>query len=293
MDVNGLGAVTVPVGSNGRVSLTLSTGAADITADVLGYYRTPGEDTLLFHPSDPERVVDTVASGDRLAAGESRAIDVAGLGGLPADGVKAVALTATISGGSAAGGVTMFDSDDPAPAADVTSIRARAHSLQTNLVIARVSSAGTVTIRNDATGTRNLRLDVVGWWGDSTTDGGSRFKLLKPRKVIDTATGKGVSGRLTLGRVVSADLAGVGGLPSEGVTGVALQATMVGVSKSGVLVAWRPGEVQPETRAASPRKGSDHTAFVIAPLADGSTQLEASAGGFDLRAYYVGYWYQP
>ncbi len=293
MEVDGLGVVTVPVGSNGRVSLTLSTGAADITADVLGYYRAPADGTLLFHPSDPERIVDTVASGDPLAPDEARVIDVAGLAGLPAAGIAAIAFTTTVSGGSSSGGLTVYGSDDPAPAADLTSIRAPAHSLQTNLVIARVSSAGTVTIRNDGTGTRNVRLDVAGWWAPSTTDGGSRFMLLKPRKVINTLNDKGVSGRLTLGRTVSADLAGVGGVPTDGVTAVAMQATMVGPTKGGALVAWRPGQPQPDTRAASPRKRSDHTAFVVAPLADGSTDLVASKGGFDLRAYYVGYWYQP
>ncbi len=293
MEVDGLGAVTVPVGSNGRVSLTLTTGAADVTADVLGYYRAPGEGTLLFHPSDPERIVDTRASGGPLAPGEARVVDVAGLGGLPQGGVAAVALTATLSAGSSKGGLTVFDPDDPPPAADVTSIRARAHSLQTNLVIARVSSVGTVTIRNDSSGTRHVRLDVAGWWAPATTEGGSRFMVLKPRKVINTLTGKGVSGRLTSGRVVSADLAGVGRLPTDGVTAVALQATMVGFTKGGALVAWRSGQTQPDTRAASPRKGSDHTAFVVTPLAEGSTDLAASKGGFDLRAYYVGYWYQP
>ncbi len=293
MNVNGLGAVTVPLGSGGRVSLTLSTGSTDVTVDVLGYYTEPGSTTSTFHASDPARVLDTVASQAVLAPGESRTLDLDGKAGLPADGATAVAFAATASAASASGGVTVYGGADEAPPTTLLSVYAPAGRQRTNLVIAKVAPNGTVVLRNDSTGTRHLRLDVLGWWGASDLPGGSRYVPLAPKEVIDTTQNQGVTGPLSPKRAVTATLAGVAGVPATGVTAVALQATAIRPTADTVLLTWRSGASKPATRSASPRLGSDHTVFLIAPLAAGGASFINAAGNVDLRAYVVGYWYLP
>ncbi len=293
MNVNGLGSMTVPLGSGGRVSLTLPTGASDVSVDVLGYYASPDAVTSLFHPGAPVRVLDTWAAATVLAPGETRTLDLSGRAGLPSAGATAVTLSATVSNGSASGGVTLFGGADTAPSSTLLSVYAPAGRVRTNLVLARVAPNGTITVRNDTTGTRHLRLDVLGWWAPASVAGGSRYVPLAPSEVIDTTENKGVTGAMTAGRVATPALAGVGGVPTAGVTAVALQATALAPTADTGLLVWRAGEANPATRSASPRLGVDHTAFLVAPLASGKTSFSNTVGTVGLRAYAVGYWYLP
>ncbi len=291
--VHGLGAVTVPLGSGGRVSLTLSTGASDVTVDVLGYYRSPDGATSLFHPADPKRVFGATKAAASLEPGESRVLTVAGLGDVPDSGATAVSLAATVSKGSKSGGATVFGGGDSEPAADLLSVSAPAGEQRTNLVLARVGSDGTVIVRNDDAGSRRVRLDLLGWWAPETVPGGSRYVLLPPKEIIDTTQGKALGGALVPGVTATPRLMGKRGLPTSGVTAVALQATALEPSADASLVAWPAGDLKPKTRAASVQGSSDHTAFIVAPLTDGSVALRSGKSAFDLRAFVVGYWFQP
>ena len=292
MKTNGLGAATVPLGSGGRVSLSLSTGAADVSVDVVGYYRVPTGAGDLFHPTAPARLLDTGVTSV-LAAGESRTVSVAGRGGVPASGATALALAMTVYGSPAAGGATAYDPDDTPPPAALLSVYAPAGLQRTNAVVARVSAEGTVVVRNDASGPRHVLLDVQGYWAPAAVPGGSLYVPVRATEAIDTTESKAITGPLTARRTVTATLAGVAGVPAAGVTAVALQTTAIRPTADTVLLAWRAGATKPATLSASPRSGKNDTAFVVAPLAAGKAALVNAAGSVDLRAYVVGYWYLP
>ncbi len=293
ISVDGLGQVTVPLGYGGRVSFTLSTGAADVTVDVLGYYRAADGNGQRFHPTDPARVLSTAKQGTPLAPGETRTIDVSGVAGVPASGATAVSLSVTSYNGTAAGGVTVYNPDDGAPPTGQESVAAPAGVRLTNGVVARLSSSGEVVVRNSSSGSRDVFVDVLGWWAPSTVSGGSLYVPITAKEVIDTTQAKGVPGRMAAGAVATVTLAGKGGVPSDGVTAVALQATVLSPTADTGLVAWRAGASKPAVRSASPTKGIDHTVQVLAPLADGQVGLQNLSGTAGLRAYAVGYWYQP
>ena len=107
-------AVVVPVGSDGWINLKLNGGTADILIDVEGWYAQPvPAGGAMFHALDPVRLVDTrvptgTCSGGcaRFTAGQTKAITIAGQGGVPAN-ATAVSMTLTAvspaSSGYAAG----------------------------------------------------------------------------------------------------------------------------------------------------------------------------------------------
>ncbi len=291
--VNGLGAVTVPLGSSGRVSLTIPTGAADVRVHVVGYYVAPTSETLQFHPAQPKRLLDTVADSTKFKAGQARAVAAEGRAGLPAKNVEAVALAVTVSGGTEAGGVVVYGPEDKAPGKRVESVYSPAGKQRTNVVIARVGEDGSVQVRNDAAGARHVRMDVLGWWSVNTIADGSQFMLLKPKEIVDSTEGKGIGARLKAGSTSDVSLAGIGGIAADGVTAVALQLTAVQPGSDTVLVAMESGTESPKTRSASPRYGLDNTAWVVAPLADGAAALRSTKAAVDVRAYSVGYWFLP
>ena len=292
LGVNGLGAVIVPLGSGGRVSLTLSTGATDVSVDVLGYYVTAGTGDR-FHPVDPTRLLNTVSAGTPLAPGESRTLHVGGVAGVPTSGASALSLTVTVYDGTTSGGVTVYDPDDTAPPATLLSVQGAATSRRTNVVVSRLSSSGDVVVRNTASGTRHVLVDVNGWWAPASTAGGSLYMPLPTAEVIDTTEKKGVAGPMVAGVTSVVPLAGKGGVPATGVTAVALQATVLSPTVRTALAVWRAGQPKPTVRAASPTKGVDHTVLVVAPLASGQVALQNVYGTAGLRAYAVGYWYLP
>jgi hypothetical protein len=291
--LNGLGAVIIPLGSGGRVSLTLSTGATDVSVDVLGYYVVADGSGDLFHPLRPARVLNTVTDGVSLAPGESRTLSLAGVAGIPASGASAVSLAVTLYGGTTAGGVTVFDPDDAAPPATLLSVQGGATDRRTNVVVSRLSASGELVLRNTASGTRDVLVDVNGWWAPGSTPGGSLYKPLPTAEVIDTTEGKGVPARMAAGKTAGVTLAGKGGVPANGVTAVALQATMLSPTVRTAFIAWPAGHSRPTARSASPSKGIDHTALVVAPLVSGQVALQNVYGTAGLRAYAVGYWYLP
>ena len=192
--------------------------------------------------------------------------------------------------------MTLYGADDAAPPATLLSVYSPVNGRRTNLVVARLSATGQLLLRNDSTGARDVAVDVLGWWAPSSVPGGSLYKVLKTAGAIDTTSGLGIVGEMTAGRTATATLAGVGGVPSTTaatVTAVALQATVIGPEANTALVAWPGGGTKPAIRDASPRMGSDHTILVVAPLANGTASFQNTTGTVDLRAYAVGYWYQP
>ena len=231
-----------------------------------------------------------------MAPGESRLIDVAGLVGVPASGATAVTVAMSLYEPPAAGGATLYGPDDAPPPADLLSVYAPAKGLRTNLVVARLSGAGQLVLRNDGTGTRDVALDVLGWWAPASVPGGALYVPLKATTVIDTTKDKGIVGELTAGRRATAVLAGHAGVPkvaTKAVTAVALQTTVIEPDATTSLVVWPGGTTMPAVRDATPIKGSNHTVFVVAPLKDGQASFQNKSGAVDLRAYAVGYWYLP
>ncbi len=154
-------------GVGGKVSVRNggSTGTIHVIFDVAGWYN---DDTVLveggeFDPLTPVRILDTRESGlVELGPGESRDIQVSGLGGVP-PGAGAVVMNVTAVDPTGFGHLTLFPADATLPTA--SNLNFRPGQTVPNLVMVRLSPDGKVTIHNGSpTGTVHVIFDAAGWF---------------------------------------------------------------------------------------------------------------------------------
>jgi peptidoglycan hydrolase-like protein with peptidoglycan-binding domain len=155
--------VVVGLGSNGSVRLYGSGSDSDVIVDVSGWFDGG------FHAVSPSRIVDNRSGlcGNRIGAGETRLIQVAGQGGVPAN-AGAVTLT-----------ITTLDPTKPTflTAWPAGTTRPTASNLNTiggnvpNAVAVGLGADGRIALYNEA-GVLNVLVDVTGWYdGDGTVRG--------------------------------------------------------------------------------------------------------------------------
>ncbi|MEJ7765550.1 MAG: hypothetical protein WKF86_08650, partial [Acidimicrobiales bacterium] len=158
--------VVATVGSQGRVSIYNATGSTHVIVDVAGWFPVGSDyNTVL-----PARLMDTrpgasttdgiSAAGGAVGPGATRTLTVTGRGGVPASGVGAVVLNITATGPTAGGFLTVFPADATRP--NASNLNFVPGQTIPNLVIARVSAGGQVSIYNSS-GSTHLIADVAGW----------------------------------------------------------------------------------------------------------------------------------
>ncbi|HVL06393.1 MAG TPA: fibronectin type III domain-containing protein [Acidimicrobiales bacterium] len=172
--------VTVKVGAGGKVSLYHSGSAAHLVADVAGWF---GESAgARYHPVLPARVLDTrpevVAQppipwppeiplpgyvATAVAAGQAVDLQVAGAGGVPADGPSAVILNVTAVDPMGGGFLTVWPTGQPRPLA--SNLNFVPKRTAPNLVVAKLGAGGKVSIHNGSGNYVHLVADVAGWYG--------------------------------------------------------------------------------------------------------------------------------
>jgi chitodextrinase len=155
--------VIVPVGTGGKVSFYNGLGSADLIVDVNGYFTDSTGTGASFVPLTPSRIVDTrMGGGAPLGPGATMTVTMAGKGGVPATGAKAVVLNVTVVNPTAASALTVWPADASRPlASDLNFV---AGQTVPNLVVVKLSANGQFDIFN-AFGTTNVIVDVVGWYG--------------------------------------------------------------------------------------------------------------------------------
>ncbi len=182
-------AAILPVSPGGSVDIYLDT-AAHLIVDVTGYWlpSTSATDGR-FTSTNPSRLLDTrngtgVAAAGAVAAGGKIDVQVTGRGGVPANGVSAVAMVVTTVNPAAAGFVTVWPSDKPIPTA--SSLNPMGNDVRANLVIVPVSATGKVSMF--ASSQTDLLADAAGWFTDASAgaSGSGLLQTLTPTRVVDT-----------------------------------------------------------------------------------------------------------
>ena len=154
-------AVDVRVAANGDVCIVASA-AMHLTVDLAGWYG-PGA-TTRYRALPPARVADSrsgVAWTGAFGRNAPRRLDVTGVAGVPASGVRAVAAQVSAVQGTRSGHVTVHPCLASAP--EVSVLR---FPVQRNVaagVLARVSGSGDWCIVTN--GSADLVVDVSGWFG--------------------------------------------------------------------------------------------------------------------------------
>ncbi|MBK9087599.1 MAG: hypothetical protein IPL90_00525 [Holophagales bacterium] len=119
------------------------------------------------HTLTPCRVVDTRNAsgpwgGPALAPGAERVFVVAGQCGVPSD-ATAVSANLTVTQPAAAGSFRAFPGDGVPSAASALAFGAGRTRANNAILMLSSSGSGTVTVKNDSTGTAHLLIDVNGY----------------------------------------------------------------------------------------------------------------------------------
>ncbi|HEY8813624.1 MAG TPA: fibronectin type III domain-containing protein [Candidatus Dormibacteraeota bacterium] len=159
--------VIVKVGTGGSVSFYDAAGHTDVVADVAGWFTdgTTAAGGARFLGVTPARILDT-RSTTSVGPGATRALTVAGQGGVPAIGdavpPTAVVLNVTVTNPTASSFLTVWPDGSARPLA--SDVNFRPGQTVPGLVVVRVGPGGAIDLYN-AAGSADVIVDVVGWFG--------------------------------------------------------------------------------------------------------------------------------
>lgn len=152
------------------------------------------------------------------------------------------------------------------------------------------AAAGTYTVTVTMTDAGGNQKSI----SQSFITGGSGFTPVTPKRVLDTrhATGVSTTTPVTPDGVVRLKVAGVDGLPSSGVTAVALNVTATEATKIGFITVYPDGSSLPNTSNVDFAAGKNvANAVVVQVGADGYIDLANESAGTthviaDIEGYY-------
>jgi len=236
----------------------------------------------------PQRVCDTRNGiGAQLAPigpGQTLAVQIAGLAGVPASGVLGVAVNVTSVNPSEPGFFSVFPSNVAATgSSSLNTVPGRAVP---NMAIVGVGPDGKIGVFN-AVGSADCIVDVMGY---VSAGPGSGLLPLVPSRLLDTRTGVGAPlARLRGGQRLDLAIAGLGGVPASGVDAVVLNVAALRPSVSGFLSVWPSGMALPDVSNLNYDPDRNVPNLVVCKLGpDGAVSLLANAGELDVIADVVG-----
>ena len=152
--------VLAKVGTGGQVSIFNSAGTTHVVADVVGYFSAVGGK---FVPVSPARIVDSrygiggIPPG--LNAGQSVAVDVAGVGPVPANATAAIVNVTSVDSTSPSF-ITVWPAGSPMPTA--STLNPRPGVPIPNLAYLKLGAGGQLALYNNAGFTQYI-VDVFGY----------------------------------------------------------------------------------------------------------------------------------
>ena len=159
--------VMAKLGTGGKVTIYNNAGSTDVIVDVGGWYTdaSVAGTTGVYTPLIPARILDTRDGtggiAGPVAGGHARVdVQVTGRGGVPAVGVSAVILNATVTQPAGRGYLTISPTGTARPLA--SDLNYAAGETRPNLVVVKVGTGGKVSLFTSA-GT-HVVFDVAGWF---------------------------------------------------------------------------------------------------------------------------------
>ncbi|GAA2128336.1 hypothetical protein GCM10009825_07550 [Arthrobacter humicola] len=154
--------VTVPVGSDGKVTLfNSSSGTSQLIADVAGYY-LPGTPTATgaFKAAGPTRILDTRNTAP-VAANTAVSVQVAGANGVTTGALAAV-FNLTVTSPTSFGFITAYPNGSGLP--NASNLNFSAGQTVPNLVSVALGPDGKVSLFNRSSGSAQLIADLAGYF---------------------------------------------------------------------------------------------------------------------------------
>ena len=272
--------VVTGVGGDGRVALYSFGGSTHLLADVVGWYSDSEPAAASRHDAvPPTRLLDTRGEGigtrpGRVPSGGTVDVRIRAQPGIALDGVTAVALNVTATGGTAAGFVTAYPTGEQRPHA--SSLNYGRGQTIANLVIAKLSADGYVSLYNYG-GATHLIADVVGWYAPADPEAEDRYNAVTPARLLDTRdAGTPVASDATL----ALDVLGRGGVPADRVSAVVLNVTATrGTGGGFVTVHPDNGQYKPLASSLNYSRGQTVANLVVVEVAPSGQVLLYNYGG--------------
>lgn len=248
----------------------------------------------VFTPTGPSRVLDTRdgtgvgGTPAPLRIGGTVNLKLSDIPGVPATGVTAVTMNVTVTRPTSSGVLTVYPHDQAKPTA--SNLNWAAGRTVANLVTVPVGADGTLSFSaNGVAGTVDVIADLAGYYSAK----GSPFNPAGPTRLLDTRKGIGTAkAPVTLGHTVDLQVAGVGGVPSTGVTAVTLNVTVADTTSGGVLTVYPHGQTPPTASNVNWTAGAIVPNVVTVPVVDGkvSFYVHGGTGKADVIADLAGYY---
>jgi len=203
----------------------------------------------------PARFLDTrpdgaTADGQYKATGVinpggSQDVQITGRNGVPATGVSAVVLNATVTEPTQPSFLTVWPTGFPRPTA--SNLNYVPGETVPNLVTVGLGVGGKVSLYNN-NGSTHAVFDVVGYYSSISGPDGSRVHMITPARIMDTRGFPTVDGQFQGGNSVGPgqtrdlDVTGRAGVPGSNVDAVVINVTVTEPTVFGFVTAY-PGDV--------------------------------------------------
>jgi hypothetical protein len=251
-----------------------------------GSVEVPITSASRFVPLAPARIFDTREAGPAAGyvdAGTTRTVQFAGVAGIPATGVTAVAFNLTIDAAGDAGYVTAWPHGAARPLASSLNVD-RPGQTAPNFVVVPLGADGQVDFYAQSGG--HLLGDVIGYFELAQVASAGRIMSVQPKRLFDTRQPGSLNGPVPAGGTLTVPVDGV----PTGVSAVVINVTATDAADAGYVTVF-PGD-QPQPLASTLNlDGPGHTAanLTIVPLgADHTIRLYTQAGA-NLLADVVGW----
>jgi hypothetical protein len=241
-------AVTVKVGTGGKIKVFNPSGNVHVIIDVVGYYNaTQGEG---FSSVNPARILNSrpSAPGDPNVGpyatpwgpNTTREVAVVGVGGVPAD-AQAVTLNVTVTGTTASSFLSIWPNGATQPL--VSSLNWTAGQTIPNAVTVKVGTGGKIKVFNPS-GNVHVIIDVVGYF---KAGAGVGFHPVAPVRIQDSRPGGPKVGPYATpwSAGTTREVSVVGTAAPAAAQAVLMNATVTGTSSSSFLSLWPFGTAQP------------------------------------------------
>ena len=238
-----------------------------------------------YHPVDPRRIYDTRAGAGRIGPGQIRTVSIAGQPGVPLNGVAAVTLNVTATGGTDASYLTVYPAGNARPA--TSNLNFQANAAAASLVEVTLGRNGAISIFN-AAGAVDVVLDVSGWTSitgnDSDTAG--LYRGLTPSRLLDTRTSTSLGPQ----QAATVSVLNRGGVPATGVAAVVLNVTATQPTTGSYLTVYPSDGLKPLTSSVNVAAGQTVSNRVIVRVgSSGQVSIANAAGTVDVVADISGW----
>jgi hypothetical protein len=273
---NRANGVTVPLSSTGFVAAwyrgNYRNASADVIIDVTGYYTADGAG-YGYVKFGPYRLLDTrdgTGLAGKFETAKPRKIQVAGVAGLPATGIKAVVGNLTVVYPSQKGYAYLGPDATASPSS--STLNFPAGDIRANNFVVPVAADGTIGLDYASTyaGTADFVIDISGYF---VAGSGAQYHTLNPTRILDSRIPTGLPGIVTGTQPQTLVVRNRGGVPA-GAIAITANLTVTGQQAQGTI------SVGPTISPATPFSnlnfpvGDDRANGVTTPLAlDGSVQL--------------------